>query len=1252
MKREILVNSNEDLSAVNFEHKNFYEYILESFLKIQNIRTDDIYVENASEDATVKKVAVLKAFVDLYFSENSKNTTNSIKMNNTPFLDIPFDDIPSRNDRYSMEKKPFAEYIIEKELELATADLNAKYRSHTIFLQGNAGAGKSTLTQFIALWNWALWLKSHARKSPLNDSVKSFLLENEYKKYLEKFEKSSSAPFAFRLKLPDYGKFLFYLQDKDSLISAKTVIHFISFTIWTHVKRLTTDNSTYELWGNEIQSDHTLANNIYSFCADLINANSQIIYLFDGLDEAKFARDDLIVNIKDFITNFVKNENSRNLAIVTSRLENARDLLEEKVDIGNTNHESSTAKALFDEKCYLTSLNEQKVEQCVRNFCNAKYDTEIAQSTHAAIIDSYKNKPNTHQLMKTPLEVTMVCLVYQGNREIPENDAKLYKSYIDMYYNREKERLKLNNSKYKEFYDHPCTKDTIYHLLEWIGYQLELEKLNAISWEQVIQEAKQFNTNEDGVLRYRSLDTDYFNKIAEVTLTKLNLLNSTMDNLYEMDEVHKTVKEFLAALYIISPENESDFEKNIIKIVLLEKNVVFDFIMWILASSPSREKSFRNSVSLNFKNNDSQNIASICEAINIGNKISSKLLNSRIYRDRTPERAVVEKLATYVDFDIENELATSNVAVLLKEDDYNTASIILDHINGFIDRYNFMTSNLFKVLVKIIEEKLYVDPKLYPNIDRFLKSEDLGKNIIRNAKKYRTEVSEQAIAAILQDGTAINLSENNEEFLCKDLNQIKYIEAVKYLLSTDMGRIKGIDNFLYKEFGSYSLSSKEKTVYCYPSEDEVLSFQHLEYNFKNIWDSKSTKGTYKTFTNNVKNYGLSACAELLTCIGFLTYNNMFNYAKNLLSESYRKELTQMFGNGCINLLKESFPAIVLTARSFKKEYSDNIEEIIKSAFPNKSKKKFNDKLLKFEDALDLYKTKFPCSIIGHNIKKIDPWLQTLDCIKKNLINQDDSAGFDLFAFVFSIYEWSCQHGTSKIDYDDIHDALKPYKKELLELLFKQHESITGRDHIYLLHYILSAAPSEYIEQLNSLSTKQLYEVFPKYLNEQINLNANRNESFLTSESYRAMLHFLNALTLSANQYWEFYLKSFLLIRNAKEFIASFSFTSKPNENEDSYKLFCIIDLIKRWCKNSMREGIGKATSIEIIKYINEIKNEEKPLVLHLVVNYLINNFKEEPEINLTSLLIELLKQIQNVEDFYSPKIKLYSFLEKHLKAQV
>ena len=30
---------------------------------------------------------------------------------------------------------------------------------------------------------------------------------------------------------------------------------------------------------------------------------------------------------------------------------------------------------------------------------------------------------------------------------------------------------------------------------------------------------------------------------------------------------NKTVKEFLAALYIISPENESDFEKNIIKIV-------------------------------------------------------------------------------------------------------------------------------------------------------------------------------------------------------------------------------------------------------------------------------------------------------------------------------------------------------------------------------------------------------------------------------------------------------------------------------------------------------------------------------------------------------------------------------------------------------------------------------------------------------------------------------------------------------------
>lgn len=1253
MKRDVLTKTTESNPICDFNSKDFYDYVLESFLKIQNIKTDDIYVENASDEATVKKVAMLKAFIDLHFAQESNEKTHIKSSYQISESILSNDDIVSKVE-LDKNNCPFVEYIIQKEKQIALSETTHKECSHTIFLQGNAGAGKSTLTQFICLWNWAIWLNNNNYNSATNDTVKSFLRENKYSAYSSEFENNQIFPVTFRLRLSDFGKFLYNIQNEEALVSFQTVVHFIAFTIWLHIKEVSIDTNAYMLWGNEILSANTLANKIYLFCANLINSNSKIIYLFDGLDEVKFAREDLIVNLKDFLMNNVKKKDSKNLAIVTSRVENARDLLEEKVAVENANNNSVNKKTLFDERCYLKLLDENDVEQCVKSFCCAKYDEDTSQNTYVAIMDSYRKKTNTRHLMKTPLEVTMVCLVYQGNREIPENDAKLYKSYIDMYYNREKERLKLNNSKYKDFYDHPCTKDTIYHILEWAGYQLELEELNAISWEQVIQEAKRYNTNEDGVLKYQALDSDYFNKIAEVVLTKLNLLNSTMDNLYEMDEVHKTVKEFLAALHITSLENENDFEKNIIKIILLEKNVVFDFVMWMLSSSPARERSFRNSVSLNFCNSEYKNIAQVCESINIGSKIASKLLNSRIYKGRTPEKAIVEKLATHVNIDAENEIATTNIISLLEKDNYYISSIIFGHIDKFIGDNNAITANLFRVLSKVIEKKIYVDKKFYPNIDRILNSDILGKNILKNAKKYKTEVTEELLSIILANGISIDVSENNEELLCSDLNRIKYIEALKYLLSTELGAIEDINLFLYKQLGSVFLSNDEKIIYSFPSENGVLSFKYSEYDSKKFLGGKISKKDYLTFVENIKGCGLLACAELLMCIRFFTYANMLKYVKLLSCDVYRKELLQIFGNECNTLSKDRFPALVITRRSFVRKDSAELVEVVKSSFPNKTKRLFNC-LNEFEDALYLYKIKFPCAVICRNIDTVESWVDTLDYIKKYSFEKGDSASFEILAFVFSCYEWSCQHGTQKMRYDDIHEILKPYTKDIYELLFKHHESLLGDDYICLLHYIFSSRPSEYIEPLKELPTEKLYDSFPRYLSKQMDIELDKNESFLSGESYQAMLHFLNSFTFSgANQYWDFFVKTFLLIRNGKDFIVSFCFSSRPNEEEDSFKILYIIDLIKSWYKTLDREGIDKVTAIEIIKSIKMIENEDKSLLLELIINYLIYNFGESEDFRLSLLLIELLKQIEREKDndFYSSRIKLYNYLEKHLKKQI
>ena len=172
------------------------------------------------------------------------------------------------------------------------------------------------------------------------------------------------------------------------------------------------------------------------------------------------------------------------------------------------------------------------------------------------------------------------------------------------------------------------------------------------------------------------------------------------------------------------------------------------------------------------------------------------------------------------------------------------------------------------------------------------------------------------------------------------------------------------------------------------------------------------------------------------------------------------------------------------------------------------------------------------------------------------------------------------------------------------------------------------------------------------MSQQINIEADKNESFLSSESYRTMLHFLNSFTFSgAIEYWEFFVKTFLLVRNSKDFILSFSFSSAPNEKEDSFKILYIIDLIKTWFKDSEREGMTKTTAIEIIETIERTEKENKPILLHLVINYLIYNFGKNKDFSLSLLLTEILKQIQK-DEYYLARIKVCNYLEEYLKNNV
>ena len=1272
--------SPEKVQKTSFDEKAFAEYLKYQFLCLKNIKTDDICTENNSDEAQEKHVSMSKAFIDLEFSEDGRNVPLSLaaylKMQYEEKESILKGDWKSKNNQ---EEKCFVKNTWNRIRKPSSNSENKRI----VYLLGCAGAGKSTLTQFIALLSWATWLKNHNYYS---SDAEEFLNEQKTRNYISETsdpQQEKHSPLALRIKLSEYGRFIDELKNKKEA----GLNDFFAFNCWFDLKcrdnkNYRTTNSKYEDWINE--SDRPgMAQDILHFYDKLLKeSNYQLVFLLDGLDEVKVARDILVAKIQSFLRIFVVDSKNDNIAIVTSRYEKMDDLIdsdyihEEGEDDARDASLKKNKESMKDHirKCELLSLSISKVEECVHDFCTAKYNRADAADTEATILAAYLNKKNIRDIMKTPLEVTMICLVYQGNREIPGNDAKLYKSYIYMYYSREKSKL-LTDDRYRSFLECEYTEDFVYHLLKWSCFRLEIEGMARLKKEDIRAEIKNYNTREEDGYTYKvyeSVTDKYINLLIEFTFERLNLFSPYYNEGYEMDgDIHKTVKEFLSAYYVLT-ENKDQFADNIIKMQLKEENKTLEFITYLLINSADKGKdiAYTNEIKEDFCTGQDDHLDRLKSAIKLGTPIAGKRFALPIYEhDRSFEPRLITAWTGQFALDADAE-QDALIGRFFSRYDSNTVQ--RDRFFDVLDQSlneGVFNVNIFKVLMYIIENDIAVDPVKYKGIANMLSRSDLiNGNILQTARKYKQTIPQRVLEKILNKGVSINIFEKGVRAV-NDLKTIILVEQFRKLI--------GLNCSIDFDQNYHLVSSEEVVVdYNYSKDDKKYiglalihdSIRSDDYFFYSDYfrqekrDRTKCDDFIKQMIAGLKQCGLQACSDLMNCIIFPDKKSLIRFSEKLSTNCYDEELNGMIlPSFSLLVINNSIPARLaikhfnstckLSSKEIVDRYLDARYEEILHAEEKTPMDAFRKIVLLYELLGGmLYYT-------GRNISKdhLDKWYEQFNEVEHATDLQQYDKYWDMYAFLFSVYEWSCQH-SEFLEYDRIGKLFANNNQALEKALFEKGESISGYDQWSLLLYMIARDDFASIaDQLKTLSLEKMYSALPKRIDDQLKLNQSQ-ETVFNGASFRAFLKNTYALIqyYGATQYWELLLNSILLLRKAggdnyaKSFLCEILNESiVPNSDEKTQALFRVVMQIR----SLILENYSNVRTVaHDIFDIVENADDDHNRMLKLVVSFMDENFNDDKyKEGTTEFFCELISLTRRCNGkYYDVNLRIEAILRSNL----
>lgn len=274
-------------------------------------------------------------------------------------------------------------------------DSNISHRGERILkkvLIGEAGAGKSTLTQYIVQLYIATFLENSKKGTKI---TKEFLKKNKEENIIEPY----CYRIPFKIVLKDYAD---WIESSNKEMST-TIVSYL-----THLIR-------------KYSSCESFTSNDF---IDLLSKLS-FIFIFDGLDEVPSTsnRTKVIDEINYFIDYELKDICDA-ILIATTRPQ------------GYTNEfESDRFEHL--------SLCELDDKQCLTYINKLLTQIENSSKEHNSILDKLSiaiKDETTRKLMRTPLQSTIMTLLVRGGGEPAHNKFQLFKEYYDTIVKREKQK--------------------------------------------------------------------------------------------------------------------------------------------------------------------------------------------------------------------------------------------------------------------------------------------------------------------------------------------------------------------------------------------------------------------------------------------------------------------------------------------------------------------------------------------------------------------------------------------------------------------------------------------------------------------------------------------------------------------------------------------------------------------------------------------------------------------------------------------
>ncbi|QMW01526.1 NACHT domain-containing protein [Spirosoma foliorum] len=392
-------------------------------------------------------------------------------------------------------------------------NLNRSQNSANKFvIIGGAGAGKSTITQFISQYYTAHFLKSNTKKRISN--IDNFLKECRTANLPE----LNCLRFPIKIILKDYAG---WINDKQSGDNNISVIQYIRYRI----------------------------NNIADAEIDLYNLRDilkklSFIFIFDGLDEVPPSSNRAIVikEINDFIEIELEDAQCDSLIISTTRPQGYTK--EFNADI----YEHLTLVEMPDETC---------LEYLKKLLKNIESSPDAIKDYYKTLSDALKNDI-TGRLMRTPLQATIMTILVTSGGEPSINKYQLFKKYYDTIYNREKQK---KVSKLINAYETQINQ--IHNLL---GFQLQsnAEKSNNLysnmdldKFEDLISEYLKGEAWKDQEINI------FINDFKNTITHRLVFITEVQDK--KVGFVVRSLQEFFAAIYYMDT-SEQNIRTNILNI--------------------------------------------------------------------------------------------------------------------------------------------------------------------------------------------------------------------------------------------------------------------------------------------------------------------------------------------------------------------------------------------------------------------------------------------------------------------------------------------------------------------------------------------------------------------------------------------------------------------------------------------------------------------------------------------------------------